>query len=156
MSTSSASVECGVAVVTFWLSRSPGNGLSFCILSLAVAWNDTAGKTEHPNRCAVYYLEAHPPSSSIHLSVMGCCSATLHIVLTSSHNSTKVTVAAMSVISMSLNEHIHRKCQNWVTLSKWSRDQEIPHGIKKEKLTSKESTAKGGIHPLHFPSGQML
>lgn len=51
--------------------------------------------------------EAHPPSSSIHLSVMGCWLATLHMVFTSSHSSTKVTVAAKSVIKMSLKAHKH-------------------------------------------------
>lgn len=59
----------------------------------------------HTDRGAVFYSKAHLPSSSIHLSVMGCCLATLHIVLTSSHNSPKVKVAGRSVISMSLNAH---------------------------------------------------
>lgn len=49
MSTSShSSVQCDVAVMTFGLARSPGNGLpghdaAFLSQSLAVVYNDTAG-----------------------------------------------------------------------------------------------------------------
>lgn len=88
-------------------------------------------KTGQADWRTVFYLKAHPPSSSIHLSVMGCCLATLHIVLTSSHNSTKVTVAAKSVISMSLNTYTQRKCQDWVTLSKRSRNQDMLQGVSR-------------------------
>lgn len=143
VSTSShSSVQCGVALMTFGLQLRKW-------ASCCISEPESAGETERTDWHTVFYLEAHPPSSSIHLSVMGCCLATLHIVLTSSHNSTKVTVAAKSVISMSLNAHRdkdrERQRENVKTESLCFREQRSrdPSGGGSTK-----STTKWGIHSL--------
>lgn len=95
--------------------RSPSQpwarGRQHCVVG--VAWlrewlvhsSSLQDKTDNAEWCTAFGSEVNPPSSSIHLRVIGWCLSRRHIVFTSSHSSTKVTVEAKSVIKMVLNAH---------------------------------------------------